>query len=363
MNNIIDKFLLAGNKFMPEIHLRQPQFTYSACGLFTNYKQRIQKFKETGDTNYIYQNELDKACFAHDGAYSDSKDLTKRTVADKILENKAFNIAKDPKYDGYQRGLASMVYKFFDKKSEGRGVNTKLAPQNQQLAEKLHKSIIRKFEKRKVYAAFKDNIWGADLADMQLLSRYNKGIRFLLFVIDIFSKYAWVVPLKDKKGVSIVTTFQSILKESNRKPNKIWVDKDFEFYNASFKKWLQDNDIVMYSTHNERKPVVAERCIRTLKSKIYKHITSLSKNVYIDRLDDIVDEYNNAYHTTIKMKPINVKDNTYINTDKKINNKDPKFKVDDHVRISKYKNIFAKGFTPDWFEEVFVIKKFKNAVP
>ena len=320
MSNIINKFLLAGDKFMPEIHLRQPQFTYSACGPFTKHKQRIQKFKETGDTNYIYKNELDKACFAHDAAYSESKDLTKRTVVDKILRNRAFNIAKDQNYDGYQRGLASMVYKFFDKKSKGSGakhVNTKLATQNQQLSEEVLKPIIRKFGKRKVHAAFKDNIWGADLADMQLLNKYNKGIRFLLCVIDIFSKFAWVVPLKDKKGVSIVTAFQSNLKQSNRKSNKIWVDKGSEFYYASFKKWLEDNDIVMYSTNNEGKSVVAERFIRTLKSKIYKYMTSISKNVYINKLDDMVDEYNNTYHTTIKVKPIDVKDNTYINTDKK----------------------------------------------
>ena len=365
LNIIINKFLLAGDKFMPEMHLRQPQFTYSACGPFIKHKQRIQKFKETGDTNYIYKNELDKVCFAHDAAYSDSKDLTKRTVADKILRNRAFNIAKDQKYDGYQRGLASMVYKFFDKKCKGsreKYVNTKLAPQNRQLAEELHKPIIRKFGKRKVHAAFKDNIWGADLAYMQLLNKYNKGIRFLLCVIDIFSKYAWVVPLKDKKGVSIVKAFQSILKQLNRKPNKIWVDKGSEFYNASFKKWLQDNDIVMYSTHNERKSVVAERFIRTLKSKIYMRVTSISENVYIDKLDDIVNEHNNAYYTTIKMKPIDVKDNTYINTNKETNDKDPKFKVGDRVRISKYKNIFAKGYTPNWSEKVFVIKKVKNTV-
>ena len=196
------------------------------------HKQRIQKFKETGDTNYIYKNELNKACFAHDAAYSDSKDLTKRTVADKILKNRAFNIAKDTKYDGYQRGLASMVHKFFDKKSKGSGV--KLISQNKQLANELYKPIIRKFEKRRVYSTFKDNIWGADLADMQLLSKCNKGIRFLLCVIDIFSKYAWVVPLKDKKGASIVKAFQIILKQSNRKPNKIWVDKGSEFYNVFF---------------------------------------------------------------------------------------------------------------------------------
>ena len=113
---------------------------------------------------------------------------------------------------------------------------------------------------------------------MQLLSKFNKGIKYLLCVIDLFSKYAFVVPLKDKKGISIVNAFQSVLNKSKRKPNKIWVDKEFEFYNASFKKWLQDNDIVMYSTNNEGKSVVAERFIRTLKSKIYKYMTSISKN-------------------------------------------------------------------------------------
>ena len=143
----------------------------------------------------------------------------------------------------------------------------------------------------------------------------------------------------------------------------MWVDKGSEFYNAYLKKWLRDNDIVMYSTHNEGKSVVAERFIRTLKSTIYKYMTSISKNVYTDKLDDIVDEYNNTYHITIKMKPADVKDNTYINADKEINNKDPKFKVGDHVRISKYKNIFAKGYMPNWSEEVFVIKKVKNTVP
>ena len=119
----------------------------------------------------------------------------------------------------------------------------------------------------------------------------------------------------------------------------------------------------MYSTYNEGKSVVPERFIRTLKSKIYEHMTSISKNMYIDKLDDIVDECNNTYHTTIKMKPIDVKDNTCINTDKEINNKDPKLKAGGHIRISKYKNIFAKGYTPNWSEEVFVIEKVKNTVP
>ena len=119
----------------------------------------------------------------------------------------------------------------------------------------------------------------------------------------------------------------------------------------------------MYSVHNEGKSVVAERFIRTLKAKIYKYVTSISKNVYIDKLDDIVNEYNNTYHRTIKMKPVDVKDNTYIDFKKEVNDKDPKFKVGDHVRISKYKNIFSKGYTPNWSEEIFVIEEVKNTVP
>ena len=118
----------------------------------------------------------------------------------------------------------------------------------------------------------------------------------------------------------------------------------------------------MYSTHNEGKSVVAEKFIRTLKNKIYKYMIAISKNVYIDKLNEKVNEYNNTYHTTIKMKPIDVKDNTYINTDKETNDKDPKFKVGDRVRISKYKSIFAKGYMPNWSEDVFVIKKVKNTV-
>ena len=144
MNEIVNKFLLAGDKFMPEMYLKQPGFTYSACGPFTKNKERIQKFKETGDTNYIYKNELDKVCFQHDMAYGDLKYLAERKAFDKVLRDKAFNIAKNPKHDGCKRSLVSMVYKFFDKMSAGSGVNMHanngrpldLATQN--LAEELH---------------------------------------------------------------------------------------------------------------------------------------------------------------------------------------------------------------------------------
>ena len=208
MNEIANKNLLAEDKFMPEMHLKQPGFTYSDCGPFTKDKERIQKFKETGDKKiYIQRKELDKASFQYGMAYGDFKDLARRTATDKVLRDKAFNIAKNPKFDGYQRGLASMVYIFFDKKSNGSGVANNEIKQNLQLTEELHKPIIKKL-KKKVYSGFKYNIWGTDLADIQLISKFNNGFRFLLCVIDIFSKYSWVVPLKDKKGQVFLMLFQ-----------------------------------------------------------------------------------------------------------------------------------------------------------
>ena len=148
------------------------------------------------------------------------------------------------------------------------------------LANELHRPVIKKFNKRKVYSQFRDNIWGVDLADMPSLSRKNKGIKYLLCAIDLYSKYAFVIPLKGKKGTSIVNAFNKIIKQSNRKPNKIWVDQGSEFYNRVFKRWLSDNDIIMYSTFNEGKSVLAERFIRTLKTKLHKHMTATGKNVY-----------------------------------------------------------------------------------
>ena len=189
-------------------------------------------------------------------AYGDFKDLNRRTFADKVLRDKAFNIAKDPKYDGYQRGLASMVYKFFDKKTSASGIRNKNIS-NKELAEELHKPIIRKLNRRKVHSPFIDNIWSADLSDMQSISKFNKGFGFLLCVIGIYSEYASTIPLKDKKGITITNALQKVLNESDRKPNKIWVDKGSEFYNRSMKSCLEK---------------IAERFTRTLKNKIYNYM-------------------------------------------------------------------------------------------
>ena len=244
------------DEFMPEMHLKQAGFTYIACGLFTKNKERIKKNRETGDSRYIYQNELDKACFQHNMAYGDFKDLNRRTPADKVLRGKAFNIAKNPKYNGYQRGFISMVYKFVDKKASDGAIKNEIMS-NKELAEELRKPIIIKFEKRKLHSSFIYNIWSADLADMQLISKLNRGFRFLLYVLDSYSKYAWVIPLKDKKGSTNTNAFRNMLDKSKRKPSKIWVDKGSEFCNRSVKSFLQNSDIEMYPTYNEEKYFIA----------------------------------------------------------------------------------------------------------
>ena len=154
------------------------------------------------------------------------------------------------------------------------------------MANELHKPIIRKFKKRKVCSSYRDNIWGGDLGDLQSLTKYNKEIKYLLRAIDFCRKYAWVIPIKIKKWTSRVKAFKKILSDSNRKPNKIWVDQGSECYNESFKYFLKINNIEMYSTYNEGKSVVAERFIRTLKNKNFKHMTAIQQNIYFDVLDD-----------------------------------------------------------------------------
>ena len=203
---------------------------------------------------------------------------------------------------------------------------------------------------------------GVDLADMQSLSQYNNRIKYLLCAIDLFSKYAWIVPIKDKKETIIVNAFKKIISEG-RTPNKIWVDQGSGFYNNAFKDFLKMNNIEMYSTYNEEKSVVAERFIRTLKNKIFKHMTAFSKNVYFDVLDDIVNKYNNTVHKTIKMKPIDITDDAEYNEDSMelhSNKKDPKFKVGDHIRISKYKTFLLKDILQINQKKFLLLIKFKK---
>ena len=199
-----------------------------------------------GNTDYIYKNDLDKTCFRHDMAYGKYKDLDKKAESDKLMKDETFKIASNPNYDGYQRGLASMVYKFFNEKSAGSGAATlanKTMSNQLQLANELHKPIIRTFKRRRAYSSFKDKIWGVDLTDMQLIIKYNKEIRCLFCSTDLSSKYVCVLSLKEEKGITIANSFLSILDSSKRRSNKIWVDQSSEFYSSPFKKWLKENHI------------------------------------------------------------------------------------------------------------------------
>ena len=178
----------------------------------------------------------------------------------------------------------------------------------------------------------------------------------------MFSKYVWIVPLKDKRGISIVNAFQKIISKG-RKQNKIWVDHGREFYSKLFKRFLKINAIEMYSTYNKGKSVVTERFIRTLKNKIFEYTRAVSKNIYFDVLGDIIDKYDNTVDKTIKMKPIDVTSDSYAEYNEDSNVTKPKLKVGDFVRISKYKSIFVKGYTQNWSQEVSVINKIKDTVP
>ena len=196
--DIINIFLLIGDKYMPEMHLCDLKVgKYSACGPFTRHKQRINDFMNDGKLIHILKNKLDAACFQHYSAYGKYKDRLNRKKSDVVLKNKALEIAVNPKISGYQRGLASMIYKLFDKRTKGYGlINKGNLQANSMLAEALHKPINKNFKRRKVYSNFKDHIWVVDLADMSLISKFNEGIKYLLCVIDLFSRYSWVIPLK-----------------------------------------------------------------------------------------------------------------------------------------------------------------------
>ena len=232
------------------------------------------------------------------------------------------------------------------------------------LAEELHKPVRRKFERRRVLVNGIDKIWAADLADMTAFSKFNQGFRYLLLVIDIFSKYGWIIPLKNKEGKTVASALKTIFKE--RKPEKMWLDKGKEFYNKDVKGLIE-----LYSTENEEKSSVVERWIRTMKEKMWKYFTDNNTNVYIDILPDLVKYYNNTKHSSIKMIPVKASEkkneltvwrNLYPNR-LDILDINPKFSVGDKVRISKKKALFEKGYTTRWTEEIFTIRNIKRTSP
>ena len=258
-----------------------------------------------------------------------------------------------------EKGLVSSL--IGTKARFGWGINKKKVST---LAEELHKPVRRKFKKRRVLVNGIDKIWAADLADMQAFSKFNRGIKYLLAVIDVFSKYGYLIPLKDKTGKSVASALKTIFKE--RKPEKMWVDKGKEFYNKDVKELIE-----LYSTENDEKSSVVERWIRTTKEKMWKYFTDNNTNHYVDILPDLVEDYNNTRHSSVKMTPVEASKkkneltvwrNLYPEH-LEIRNIKPKFSIGDKVRISKKKKTFEKGYTTRWTEEIFTIVEVKNTSP
>ena len=238
----------------------------------------------------------------------------------------------------------------------------------EKLADELHKPIKRNFTRRRVIGNHIDEILAADLVKMQNFSRWNKGNNYLLMVIDVFSKFGWIRPLKDKKGETVTKAFKTIFKEG-RTPKYLWTDKGKEFYNKHMKDLLDKNEITLYPTENEEKSSVVERWNRTIKTKMWKQFTIQSNTQYLDILPKILKQYNTK-HSSMKMTPTEASQKknegiVYFDlySDTKPSSK-PKFKVGDKVRISKYKRkVFDKGYTPNWTEEVFTVDKIQYTNP
>ena len=250
----------------------------------------------------------------------------------------------------------------------GLGISKGKIEWTDQLAEELHKPVRKHFPKRRVMVSNIDEIWAADLVDMQKLSRDNRGFKYLLTVIDVFSKYGWIQPLKNKTGLEVENAFKNIFAEG-RLPEKLWVDKGKEFYNQHVKKLLDKLNIEMYSTENEEKSSVVERWNRTMKNKMYKYFTANMTRTYINVLPEMVDKYNNTKHRSIGMTPVEASlpknsDKVYFNLYKNMPEKtEPKFSVGDKVRITKKKGVFSKGYETNWTKELFVITEVQSTNP
>jgi Integrase core domain len=234
----------------------------------------------------------------------------------------------------------------------------------------LHKPVKRKFQRRRVIAYDIDDVWSSDLVEMQEWSKQNNGFRYMLNVVDVFSKYAWSVPMKDKTGITTVNAFKQIIEISKRKPKHIWVDKGKEFYNRHMDEWLNQNNIIRYSTFGEHKSAVVERFNRTLKEKMWKRFTAENTRNWIKMLDKLMATYNNTVHSTIKMTPVEASKRK--NEDKvrcihyqaiKMDVNKSKFNVGNKVRISRTKALFEKGYLPNWSEEIFEIMEVKHTSP
>jgi len=339
-------------------HLPNHKFT----GPFTDLESRIYK-----DGNplpgYEPYNQIDNIALHHDVCYKSADELGNKTrhQCDKEMLNELNTV----KTKGLREKLDYLLVKsvIWVKHKLGLGITD-----NIQLAKELHRPITRKFKRRRVYASNINKIWSADLMDKSNLSTHNKGYKYLLNVIDLFSKYAYSIPLKSKPQHEVAAAFTKLFLKN--KPDKLWTDQGSEFINKSFKKFLNEHNIEIYHVHNEGKACVIERFNRTLGNIIQQHLTSTSSNNYVNKLQQFINEYNNKNHATIKMTPLQGTDPAHsnlvlYNTHKndKVNIYEPKFKVGDRVRIYSYKTKFDKGTKANWTREIFVMSDVRHTNP
>jgi len=337
-------------------HLPKHKFT----GPFTELDKRLDD-SDNPLPGYTPFNQIDEIAMKHDICYRDSNiegGKTRRECDKEMLDRLAAMEAKNmrEKVDyALVKPVIWMKYKL------GLGMSE---------AEELHKPIRRKFTRRRVFVFNIDDIWSADLKDMQSISKQNKHYKYLLNVIDLFSRTAYSIPLKSKSSSEIINAFQSLFTSSKRKPKKLWTDQGSEFTNNAFKKFLKDNNIELYHVFNEGKASVVERFNRTLGEMIQKHLTSNQTSKYIDVLQKLIDDYNHRHHASIRMTPFEASKSE--NRDEVLKNlysdisptKDKaKFKKGDRVRIYSYKNIFDKGYKPNWTREIFVIEQVRKTNP
>lgn len=324
-------------------HLPGHKFT----GPFTELDKRLDE-NDNPLPGYEPFNQIDEIAMKHDICYRDNED---RKGCDKEMLNRLNAVRTRGVREKVDYALVKPV--IWLKYKLGLGLSTE--------ASELHTPIRRKFKRRRVFVYNIDDIWSADLKDMQLLAKQNKNYKYILTVIDLFSKFSYAVPLKSKSGPEIVTAFEHLFKTSGRRPGKLWTDNGLEFRNRHFLSLLKQNNIDLYHVYNEGKACVVERFNRTLGEMIQKHLTSTNSSKYIDVLQQLIDEYNNKYHTSIKMTPYEASDPA--NSDKVRQNlyandtidSVQKFKVGDRVRIYRYKKHFDKGYVKNWTDEIFTV--------
>ena len=332
-----------------------PNMNY--CGAYNPLDKQLIYDKNGNILKYMQNpsGKTDEICAQHDVDYTLAKNLKDKHIADKKMI-KAIN---ELPYNQQQYGTFLVKNIIRSKRKLGLGVEDR----NKILSEELHKSKRKNYPRRKIIVNHKDEIFAADLVEMQKFVKLNKGYRYLITCIDIFSKFAWVIPLKDKKGITIKNALQKIFKE--RKPKFLWTDNGKEFYNKQVETLLNENNIKLYSTNNsEIKSAVIERFNRTFKNMMYKKFTENNNTIFYNILDELVNNYNNKYHSTIKMTPIEGSKKVNENKIRNIynfekTNKLGKFKIGDRVRLSLEKNIFEKSYETNWTEEIFEIYDIK----